>query len=60
MKTDSIYEFINKHAFACGGNWAAMLLSAIKNGLPEVYDNLDADKNYSFAELYKILENNNQ
>jgi hypothetical protein len=60
MKTDSICKFINKHGTACGGNWAAMLLSTIKSGLPEIYANLDSSKSYTFAELYKILENHNQ
>lgn len=52
---DPIAIFIKKHAIACGGNWSAMLMSAIENGLPDVYQQME-DRSYSFVELYEILE----
>ena len=50
--------FIKKHGVACGGNWTAMLMYTIKNGLPKIYKAMDDDKEYSYEELYKILAEN--
>jgi len=52
-----VVQFVKKHGVACGGNWAAMLMSAIQYGLPEVYQGLE-DRSYSFEELYEIIEKN--
>lgn len=54
---EAVTAFIKTHGVACGGNWAAMLMSAIKSGLPEVYKNLE-DRSYSFEELCEIIEAN--
>lgn len=48
-------DFVNEHAVACGGNWGQMLMSAIKNGLPDVYAGLE-DREYEFVELVEIIE----
>lgn len=48
-------EFIKTYGVACGGNWTAMLLSAIKNGMPDVYAKMES-RNYEFVELLKIIE----
>ena len=53
-ESKKIARFIKKHGVACGGNWAAMLMYTIKNGLPKIYEAMD-DKEYSYEELYKIL-----
>lgn len=54
----TVADFVNQHAIACGGNWGAMLMSAIKNGLPKVYEELDDDRDYEFSELFAIIEQN--
>lgn len=51
-------DFIAEYGIACGGNWAAMLMYAIENGLPEVYKELDDNKSYRFDELYEVLLEN--
>tara|TARA_R110002020_G_C15788026_1_gene729878 strand:+ start:185 stop:406 length:222 start_codon:yes stop_codon:yes gene_type:complete len=56
-KNDRIASFIKEHGIACGGNWAAMLMSAIKRGLPETFKNME-DKEYEFDELAKIIADN--
>ena len=50
-----VARFIKKYGIACGGNWTAMLMYTIKNGLPKIYEAMDDDKEYSYEELYKIL-----
>ena len=57
-KADRVGAFINKHAVACGGNWGAMVMSAIKNGLPDVYAKLEDGREYEFVELCEIIANN--
>ena len=52
-----VVQFIKEHGIACGGNWAAMLMSTIKRGLPEVFKEME-DKEYEFEELYAILADN--
>lgn len=51
-----VAEFVHKHGVACGGNWAAMYMWAIKNGMPDVYDSMDGRRSYSEIELYRIIE----
>jgi hypothetical protein len=53
-----IAEFIKKYGIACGGNWTEMFMTAIKNGLPDVYDSMSDKKEYSFEELFKIISEN--
>ena len=53
-----VADFIKEYGIACGGNWAAMLMYAIENGLPEVYKELDDIKSYRFDELFVIIEEN--
>lgn len=45
-------EFLN-NCNACGGNWAAMLMSGIKKLFPEYYDKLE-EKEYTFMEIYNM------
>jgi hypothetical protein len=56
--TQTVANFIKEHGIACGGNWAAMIMSAIERGFPEVYAELDDDKEYDFLEVYEILSDN--
>lgn len=56
-KTDQVITFIKTHGVACGGNWAQMLMTAIQNGLPSVWEKLE-DRSHSFDELWKIIEEN--
>ena len=51
---DKIVEFIKAYGVACGGNWAGMLMSAIKHGMPEVWETLE-DREYSFGQLWAII-----
>lgn len=51
-------EFVRKHGVACGGNWAAMLMSAIRSGLPDEFAKLDDGRSYTLAELAAIIEAN--
>ena len=57
-ESKKVWKFINKHGVACGGNWADMLMIAIKNGLPSVFKDMPDNKTYSYEELYKILTDN--
>lgn len=57
MSDEKVVAFIKEHGTACGGNWTAMLMSAIHNGLPEVYKKMK-DRQYSFQELIAILKEN--
>jgi len=52
-----VNKFIEKYGVACGGNWSSMLMSTIKNGLPDVYTKME-DRSYKFEELYTIIEEN--
>lgn len=52
---NAVTVFIKTHGVCCGGNWGAMLLSAIQYGLPEVYKQLE-DRSYTFNELYDLIE----
>lgn len=45
-------EFMN-NCSACGGNWAAMLMSGVKKAFPEYWENLK-DKEYSFDDIYAM------
>ena len=54
MKEKEVAQFVKEHGIACGGNWAAMFMSAIKRGLPEVFKEME-DKEYDFEELYVII-----
>lgn len=60
MKTNEtqnqVVQFIHKYAVACGGNWGAVLMSAIQYGMPDVYDELDDNRVYEFVELWDIIE----
>jgi len=51
-----IARFVKIHGEACGGNSTAMLMSAIKNGLPHIWEKLDPDKTYTFSECAEIIE----
>ncbi len=52
----TVGEFIKKYGVACGGNWGAMIMTAIKNGAPELYDSLDDNKEYDMIELFDLIE----
>ena len=54
QKEELLAQFVKEHGIACGGNWAAMLMSAIKRGLPEVFKGME-DKEYEFEELCVII-----
>ena len=54
QKEELLAQFVKEHGIACGGNWAAMFMSAIKRGLPEVFKEME-DKEYDFEELYVII-----
>jgi hypothetical protein len=45
-------DFIN-NCDACGGNWAAMLLSGLKKCFPEYFATLE-NKEYSFEEVFQM------
>jgi len=55
---DKFTAFVQTYGIACGGNWSATLLSAIRQGLPEVYKQLKDDKDYSFCELVEVIKDN--
>lgn len=58
IETDkAVARFIRDHGEACGGNWAAMAMSAIRNGLPDVYRELPEDQSFDLIELYNIIAN---
>ena len=57
QKSERVALFVKEHGIACGGNWAAMLMSTIQRGLPEVFKEME-DKEYEFEELYEILADN--
>ena len=56
MTDIKIKELVKTHGIACGGNWTAMLMSAIRNGLPEIWKKLDHNKEYEFTEVWDILK----
>lgn len=49
-------EFIHRYAVACGGDWGAMFMSAIRNGLPDVYAEMDDNRAYTVVEMADIIE----
>jgi hypothetical protein len=50
-----VVDFVKQHAVACGGDWSAMLMSAIKSGLPEVFQKME-DRSWSFVELFEVIK----
>ena len=48
-------EFLD-NCIACGGNWAAMLMSGIRKCFPEQYNSMPSDKRYDLFELIQICE----
>jgi hypothetical protein len=46
-------EFMKK-CTACGGNWAAMVMSGIRDVFPEMYATMP-DRDYDFIELCQML-----
>ena len=57
MKEEEVAQFVKEHGIACGGNWAAMFMSAIRRGLPEVFEAME-DKQYDFVELQEVIADN--
>lgn len=53
----AVVAFIKEYGMACGGNWSAMLMSAIQHGLPEVFEAME-DRSYSFNELFATIKAN--
>lgn len=53
-KGEEVGRFIRKHGVCCGGNWTAMALSALKYGMPEVWERLP-DRSYTFVEVCNII-----
>lgn len=49
-----IEEFISHNCIACGGNWAAMLMTGIERRWPSLYESLE-DRPYNFFELSDIV-----
>lgn len=47
-------KLLREHAVCCGGNWSAMLMSAIRSGLPELYAAMP-DRSYGFPELVSLI-----
>ena len=54
QKSERVALFVKEHGIACGGDWSAMLMSAIKRGLPETFKSME-DKEYEFFELLEII-----
>lgn len=52
-----VLQFVREHAVACGGDWTAMLMSAIRDGMPEVWATMQP-REYTFVELWNIIEEN--
>tara|TARA_R100000306_G_C4267866_1_gene88616 strand:- start:54 stop:272 length:219 start_codon:yes stop_codon:yes gene_type:complete len=57
LKSEGVALFVKEHAIACGGNWAAMLMSAIRRGMPKVFEAME-DKEYEFEELHEVIAEN--
>jgi hypothetical protein len=57
-KEMKVVQFIQSYGMASYGNWSLMLMSTIKNGLPEIYSTLDNNKSYTCIELYNIIAEN--
>lgn len=57
QKSERVALFVKEHGIACGGNWAAMLMSAIRRGLPEIFKEME-DKRYEFEELHEVIADN--
>ena len=55
VRSRKVGGFVRDNGIACGGNWAGMFMSAVKNGLPETFEKME-DKEYSFEELYDIID----
>lgn len=49
----TLTEFLTKHCTACGGNWAAMIMSGIRSAFPERYAQME-DREYDWKELCQI------
>ena len=54
-RAKKVGEFIRNHGTAHGGNWTAMLMSAIRDGLKETFEKME-DKEYSYYVLYAIID----
>lgn len=50
-----VIELLHEHGVACGGNWSAMYMCAIRNGMPDVYAAME-DRSYTVIELHRIIE----
>ena len=50
-------DFVKEHGIASGGNWSAMVMKAIKHGLPKVFKEMP-DREYEFEELIYIVHEN--
>ena len=50
-------NFVKEHGIASGGNWSAMVMKAIKHGLPKVFKEMP-DREYEFEELIYIVHEN--
>ena len=54
-RAKKVWSFIMKHGEAHGGNWTAMFMSAIRDGLPKTFEKM-GDKSYSYEEVYAIVD----
>lgn len=54
QREKAVAAFVREHATA-DTNMARLLLSAIKDGLPSVYESMKPKKSYGLCELYEIL-----
>ena len=58
LENKIVTEFVKKFGEACGGNWTAMFMSAIRNGAPELMEELDRfpeDHLFNVFELRSLL-----
>ena len=53
----TLKEFVS-HGVACGGNWTATLLSALKVVDKPLWDSIPDDKEFTFEELIGFLYDN--
>jgi len=58
----AIADFVKQYGVASGGNWAVMLMSAIKNAAyqeggkwQKLYNSMDPDRSYQFDDLYLLI-----
>ena len=51
-----VAEFIKANATAHGGDWTGMLLSAIGNGCPELWELMPDGQSWEFVEVLDLIK----